>query len=429
MNQKSDKKIGLVYSISLVIGNMIGSGIFLLPASLAVYGNISLLGWIFSFLGAMILSVIFGNLSKLVPSAAGGPYEYTKQIFGPWPAYLVAWCYWASIWFGNAAIVVALLGYLGVFIPILKENVVAAICAGWIFIWLFTWINTKNIRFVGNVQLLTTILKVIPLLFIGVVGIFYIDYNKVNLAFEWNFSHLTAAVTLTFFAFQGIESATITSDQVAGDESTVKRATILGTLITSFIYMIGSFVVMALLGQEMLKTSTSPFADASSLFLGPWAKYLVAAGAVFSTLGALNGWILLQGHIPMAAAQDRLFPPVFGIKNQEGSPSRGIIITSIITSLLMLLNYINGLVSLFTLMISLSTLAVIVPYLSSVAAYFTVAYKNKNLTRKSKIFLPLTAFLFLFWVISGTGWETIFYGLSFILAGVLFYYATLKYRV
>ncbi|MEY3421705.1 MAG: hypothetical protein RIR48_2001, partial [Bacteroidota bacterium] len=146
-------------------------------------------------------------------------------------------------------------------------------------------------------------------------------------------------------------------------------------------------------------------------------------------LGALNGWILLQGHIPMAAAQDRLFPPVFGIKNQEGSPARGIIITSIITSLLMLLNYINGLVSLFTMMITLSTLAVIVPYLSSVAAYFVVAYKNKYLTEKSKIFLPLTAFLFLFWVISGTGWETIFYGLSFILAGVLFYYATLKYRV
>lgn len=421
MNNSEGDKIGLLNSTALVVGNMIGSGIFLLPASLAFYGNIGLLGWLVSFMGAMILAVIFGDLSKHIPSAAGGPYEYTKREFGKGFAYIVAWCYWASIWFANAAIVVALVGYLTVFIPFLKDNTLLTLFTGWSFIWLFTWINTKNIQFIGKIQLITTLLKIIPLGMVGFVGLFYIDFSKVSLNIEWNFQHLTAATTLTFFAFQGMESATITSDKIEGNESTVKKATMLGTFITAIIYMFSSFVVMTLLSPDVLSKSSSPFADASMVFLGPASKYIVAAGAVFSTCGALNGWILMQGHMPMAAAKDGLFPKVFGLKNKYGAPSKGIFITSIIISLLILFNYIKGLVAVFTLMIALSTLAVIVPYLFSIIAHFSIMKKQRNIP---KLFLSLAGLGFVFWVISGSGWETIFYGLSFIFAGVIFYFIT-----
>lgn len=269
----------------------------------------------------------------------------------------------------------------------------------------------------------------IPLVLIGIVGIFYIDYSNIDLMINWNFEYLTAAVALTFFAFQGMESATVASDKVDGDINNTKKATFIGTLITSIIYISCSFVALALLSPEKLAVSASPFADASGIFLGPAAKYFIAIGAIFSTLGALNGWILLQGHIPMAAAQDKLFPLVFGIKNQNGSPARGIIITSLITSFLLTLNYIKGLVSMFTLMISLSTLAVLVPYIFSVAA-FLWTLRDRNISKAfSEYVITILAFCFLFWVMSGSGWETILYGFSFIFTGFVFYLFTIKIKI
>lgn len=421
MTDRSGTKIGLLYSISLVVGNMIGSGIFLLPASLAVFGSLSIVGWILSFIGAVLLSTLFGNLSLLIPNAAGGPYEFTKHEFGHFPAFIVAWSYWTSIWFANAAIVVALLGYLSVFFPILKENTILTVMTGWMFIWLFTWINTKTISFVSLIQLITTILKIVPLLLIGIVGLFYIDYQTISFDASFDISQLTTVTTLTFFAFLGLESASITGDQVKGGIATIKTATMIGTLVTAIIYISSSFVVMSLVNHQQLSVSTSPFSDASSLFLGPASTYFVALGAIFSTLGALNGWILIQGHIPMVAAKDKLFPDIFGVQNENGSPSKGIMITSIVTSALLLMNYIEGLVPLFTLLISLSTLSVMIPYFFSVASYISINYKNQKAFKLRKITLPLICIGFLIWIVSGCGWSTIFYGFSFLAVGILLY--------
>jgi APA family basic amino acid/polyamine antiporter len=145
------KKKGFWSSAALVTGNMIGLGIFLLPASLAIYGGISLTGWLFSALGALLFVLVFSNLGRFLPNTNGGPYAYTKAGLGGFPAYLVAWGYWISIWSTNAAIAVALVGYLAVFFPILTENPSAAIFTGLSFIWLFSWINSKDIKTVGLV--------------------------------------------------------------------------------------------------------------------------------------------------------------------------------------------------------------------------------------------------------------------------------------
>ena len=164
-----NEKLGFGASLALVVGNMVGSGIFLLPASLAIYGGISLVGWVFSSLGAILLAVVFGNLSKWLPEADGGPYAYTRVGLGEFPAYLVAWGYWVSIWSTNAAITVALVGYLGVFFPILKVEPQLAILTGLAFIWFFSYVNTRSIHTVGWVQLITTILKLVPILLIGFI--------------------------------------------------------------------------------------------------------------------------------------------------------------------------------------------------------------------------------------------------------------------
>jgi len=400
---------------------MIGSGIFMLPASLAVYGNISLLGWIISSVGAIFLAIIFGNLAKLLPNASGGPYAYTKVKLGHFSAFIVAWSYWISIWCANAAIVVALIGYLSVFFPILANNSVISIITAWFFIWLFSWINTKPIRIVGHIQLITTIFKITPILLIAFFGLFYANIHQISFDGELNFSTITAVTTLTFFAFLGMESATIPSSKVDNAETTVKRATIIGTVATVIIYSLSSVVIMSIIPPEKLTNSVAPFVDTASLFWGNSAKYIVAAGAVISTMGALNGWILIQGQIPMAAAQDKLFPSIFGKLNEYGAPSSGIIISSIFISLLITLNYFKGLVSVFTFMITLSALSVITPYLFSIISYGIILVNNSRKEFAKKIIIPLITLCFLTLIIIGCEFEVVVYGLLLLLAGIPFY--------
>ena len=159
------QKIGLITSTSLVVGNMIGAGIFLLPATLAKFGSISILGWLFTAAGAMILAKIFSNMSKIFPGLSGGPYAYSKAGFGDFIGFLVAWGYWISIWVGNAAFVTAIISALSVFFPVLETNSILAISIGLSIIWILTWINSRGVSASGKFQVVTTILKLAPFSF------------------------------------------------------------------------------------------------------------------------------------------------------------------------------------------------------------------------------------------------------------------------
>ena len=194
-----------------------------------------------------------------------------------------------------------------------------------------------------------------------------------------------------------------------------------GTIITILVYMLSTAAVMGIIPPETLAKSNAPFADAASLFWGETAKYIVAAGAVISTLGALNGWILIQGQIPMAAAQDKLFPKIFGKTNQHGSPTSGIILSSLLVSILMLLNYSKNLVDAFTFMMLLSTLSVLTPYLFSTASFAILSFQNKDKNINGQLFIAFLAFCFSMWGIVGSGQEVVFYGFILLIAGIPFY--------
>jgi len=420
----SDGKLGLWSSTALVVGNMIGSGIFLLPASLAIYGGISLIGWVCSSVGAILLAIVFGNFARIAPNISGGPYAYTRINLGEFPAYLVAWSYWISIWCTNAAIAVALVSYMSVFFPVLAESPVAAILTGLSVIWLLTWVNSKPIRSVGSVQLITTILKITPLVLIGLIGIFYFqadNFPAFSLSGESSWSAITITTMLTFFAFLGMESASIPCSSIKNPETTVRMATIAGTIVTLVVYLLSTTALMGIMPAEILAKSNAPFADAAALFWGESARYIVAAGAVVSTFGALNGWILIQGQIPLAAARDELFPKVFGKVNRSGSPIAGIILSSILASILMGLNYTKGLVEAFTFMMMLSTLAVLTPYLFTTASYALSVLGMKDPKASGKVSVAALAFCFSLWVMVGSGQEVVFWGFLLLMAGVPFY--------
>lgn len=427
MSQSGSKKLTLSMAIALVIGNMIGSGIFFLPSSLGAYGGISIFGWLFTSTGALLLAIIFSRLSRILPNISGGPFVYAQQGFGDFPGFLVAWGYILSIWASNAAITVAFVSYLSVFVPILATSNVLAAATGLMAIWFLTWLNTQTIRTAGALQLVTTVLKLIPLILISVVGIFYLNpdhFTPFNVSQESSFSAISATAALTLFAFLGFESATVPAEQVENAETTIPKATMIGTLITIVVYILGTVAVMGLISPASLQGSNAPFADAAAVIWGPTGRYLVAGGVVISTFGALNGWTILQGQVPMAPARLKLFPKVFARQNVNGSPSVSLVVGSIIVSTLMLMNFSKGMVKAFEFLILVTTTTVLVPYIFAAAAYgvFILQKKfGKTGNTMIQMILPILGFAYSVWAVSGSGQEPVYWGFIMLLLGIPIY--------
>ena len=421
-----DNKIGLWSSTALVTGNMIGSGIFLLPASLAFYGGISLLGWIFTATGALILARVFSYLSRLLP-ASGGPYAYTKAGFGDFAAFLVAWGYWISCWCTNAAIVIAFIAYLSVFFPILTHLPWLGLVVALLTIWLLVWVNTKGIRKGGNIQVVTTALKLIPIFAIAFLGMFYINFDHFtpfNLSDVSDIKALSITATMTLWAFLGIESATIPAGNVRDPQNTIPKASMLGTSIASVAYILSSFAIIGIVDPETLQNSTAPFAEAGALMWGKNARYFIAFGAAASCFGALNGWTIMLGQMPMAASEDRLFPRVFRKKNKFGVPATGMILSTILVSILVLMNYSESLVKQYEFIILLATLTCLVPYLFSMAGFVIISIQKKiqfNPGFKWKLILAILAFSYSLWAVIGSGSQTVYLGFILLMVGIPFY--------
>lgn len=421
------RPLGRGMATALVVGNMIGSGVFLLPASLAAFGGVSLVAWLFTAAGAFLLALVFARLGGIFPKT-GGPYAYSRRAFGDFVGSQTAWGYWIAAWAGNAAIAVAFVGYLAVFWDALGTNRALAALVAVGGIWVLTWVNVRGVRQGGVVQALTTVLKLLPLLAIATIGLFSVHsgyFHPFNVSHGSNFHAITAAATLTLWAFIGLESATVPAEDVENPERTIPQATLIGTIVTAIVYILGTAVVMGVIKNPVLAQSTAPFADAAKVMWGHFAGRLVAAGAVISAFGCLNGWILLQGQIPMAAARDRLFPARFKELNSHGAPAFGLVVSSVLVTGLVFMNYTKSLVDQFTFIILLATLTTLVPYAYSAAAELMLLVKererfdSRRLT-KDAIVAGL-AFAYSAWAIAGAGYQVVFRGFMLLMAGIPVY--------
>ncbi len=415
-------RVGLWVCTALVVGNMVGSGVFLLPASLAPYGGLSIAGWLMSTAGAMACALVFAWLARELPRE-GGPYAYTRAAFGDLPAFLVAWGYWISICAGNAAIAVAFAGYLGFFAPLLAAHPAAGALAAVLAVWLLTWVNHLGVREAGAVQVTTTVLKLAPLLAVGTIGLASAQWRHLAPTIPPGSSlpgAVAATAALTLWAFLGLESATIPADEVRDPERTIPRATLLGTAVAALVYMASTTAVMGVLSPGAAAASTAPFADAAARMSGGWAARAVAAGAAVSCFGALNGWVLLQGALPLAVAADGLFPALFARRSARGTPTAALVLSSAVVTLIVGANYTRGLVRAFTFLILLSTIATLVAYAFSGAALLVLTRRRRAPTAGRTI-IAILALAFAAGAMLAAGPEALLWGCALLAAGVPVY--------
>lgn len=419
--------LGMWRATSLVTGNIIGVGLFMLPASLGIFGTVGLMGWTLTAFGSICLALVFARLSRAFPKI-GGPYAYSREAFGDFVGFQMAWSYWVGTWASNAAIAIAFVSYLSFFYPELKQNASTAFFLSLATVWIFTIINIIGVKAAGIIQLIATILKIAPLAIIILFGLPHIHaehftpINPSNMPF-W--TALSSAAALTLFSFVGLESATIPAEDVANPEKTIPRATILGTLLAAVVY-IGTMVVMlGILSPQELSQSQAPFADAARNIFGNDAASLFAYAAIFSTLGTLNGWILVQGQMPVAAARDGLFPKFFDKHNSNGSPYMALIISSVLMSFMLYMNFEAGLVEQFTAIVSFTTFAILLPYLYSTVAELYLLITKPNNMEKTKFIrtlaLALLAFCYTILITIGAGESAVYTGMIFIFSGFPFY--------
>ena len=417
------RPLGVWSATALVVGNMIGSGVFLLPAALAPFGAASLLGWALSTVGALLLALAFADLGRRYP-ISGGPYTFSRIAFGDFTGFLMAWCYWISTWCAVAAIAVAFTGSMTSLLPEWLGTPARAAACSLAVLWLCTACNLAGVRSAGIAQLVTTILKLLPLIAIVALGATAMRgaaFRPFNPSPHGLLNVTTMSAALALWALLGFESATVPAEHVADAERTVPRATLIGIVIAALVTVAACTVVLGLVPLDRLKDSPAPFADAAEALWGAWGSVAMAAAMAVSCLGALNGWILIQGQIPFAAARDGLFPRPFARVDARGTPRIGLVVGSVLASLLVCTNYNGSLVSVFTSAALLATAACLLPYLLTAAAFWKLegTFAERAAWRKPVAALGL---VYSIWALIGTGSVVLLWGTGLLLAGLPVYY-------
>jgi len=321
--------------------------------------------------GALALALLFAALSRRLP-ADGGPYAYARAAFGNKLGFANAWSYWITAWAGNAAIAVGWVLYVEHFInkDHTKWITVLLVLVG---LWIPAAVNLSGVKNIGSVQIITTIIKFVALAFVSVVGLFYIksaNFHPWNVSGESAVNAIGGGMAIALFSYLGVETAAVAAAKVRDPDRNVPRATVLGTIATAVVYMLSLTAVFGIVPTKTLANATAPFSDAvNTMFGGTWAGNVMAVAVIISGLGALNGWTMICAEMPLAAAEDGLFPEQFKRISKNGVPAFGIIASTALASIAMAINYIgSGGATVFTTLVLMTGITAAIPYAFSALA-------------------------------------------------------------
>ena len=424
MNSVNTKIIGFWRGWSIAVGCAVGSGIFMMPTLLAPYGLIGFGGWLIAGAGSVLVALTMSRLVRRIPKT-GGPYVYANEGLGHFAGFIIAWTYWIACITAIAGISIAFVSYLGFFIPAISHSALLSLLASLVLVWLIVTLNIFSIESSAKFQVVSTLLKLLPLFFMMFLGLVGFDSNnlpEINPTNANPFILLATVTTLVMWSFVGIETATVPAENFINPEKTIPKVLIAAVLSVLTIYVLVSIAIAAIVPAEELMNSSAPFALAATKILGFSGGVIIAFGALISTLGSLNANTLTAGNITFAAARDKLLPSKFLTLSDAGTPIFSFILAGSFVSFLLMLNYTKGLIDAFIFFAMLSTLSTLIAYLFCAMAELKFL-KNDGLSkqRNSAIFLTFGTFLYAFFAIWGAGMEIVFYSFMLILVGMPMY--------
>jgi APA family basic amino acid/polyamine antiporter len=417
------QKLGFWSVFGLVTGSQIGTGVLILPASLTPFGVFSLVGWIISSCGAIILALVFSTLCTRFPQT-GGPHVYLKKTFGNSAAFFTGWTYWVISWISTTAVVISAVRYLSPLIGIYNSTIFLILEIVLLFVIML--INLKGIGLAGRVEFILAILKFIPLVIIPIVALYSFDSS--NFIIEPKISQLTISqilgevTLLTFWGFIGLESATTQAGSVINPSKTIPKAIIFGTLCVAILYMINSIGIIGLIPQEDLMLSRAPYVEATQIIFGGQWHLLVSLIAAVICIGTLNAWILTSGQIALGLAQDELMPPLFAKKNKNGAPFWSILISCVGILPLLIMTTNNDLSEQVTEIIDFSVIAFLFVYLACSLAFLKLLLTKEEKYSPYKWLIACGSIMFCMWIIYETPLKTVMIASSFVLSGIPIYF-------
>lgn len=340
----------------------------MLPATLAHLGSISSLGWGITFLVVVGMALIFNKINSIT-SQQGGVIASIQTCFGSYVGVQMTLFYWVSAWAGNCALLLAVVGYLSFFFPVLHQSLYGALACV-IILWSAVGLGLFGARKIGAIQLLTGGCMVGAILIISAGGWQKFDSNMYWAS--WNVSGQTDiqvtinAAAISLWGFLGIESASVASGQVNDPQRIVPLATILGLAITGLCYAGSCNIIMGVLPHQILLNSASPFSETASQLWGGNAGKLISIVVIIACLGAIPGWQILQTEVPAAAADKKLLPSILGVRNRYNVPWVSLVLTASLMTFVLLCTQCGSLQQQFTLIIQFAVVASLFPYLFAV---------------------------------------------------------------
>ena len=424
MSSDQHRVIGFWRGWSIAVGCAIGSGIFMMPTMLAPYGLLGFGGWLVAGAGSILVALTMARLVKRIPKT-GGPYVYVNEGLGKFSGFIIAWTYWVACVSAIAGISIAFVGYLGFFLPQIASSQIHALLASLLLIWIIVFLNIRSLENSSKFQLISTLLKLLPLIFIILLGASNFNVNnlpELNPSNLHPISLIATVTTLVMWSFIGIETATVPADNVINPQETIPKVLIASVITILVLYILVSIAIAALVPASELLDSSAPFALAASKILGVTGGTIVSLGALISTLGSLNANTLTAGNLSLAAARDGLLPSKFVILSKNGTPIFTYLLTGAFVSILLILNYTKGVVNAFVFMAMLSTLSTLLAYAFCAIAEFKFSRADKkNLQRNNALLISCGTFLYAFFAIWGAGIEMIIYSIILILIGTPIY--------
>lgn len=430
----SSTKLKLGSLTALVIGSMVGSGVFSLPQNMAAgSGPLAILiGWAITAVGMLALVFVYQSLATRRPELDAGPYAYAKAGFGPFIGFTSAWGYWISAWVGNVSYAVIVFSALSYFFPAFGDgNTWQAVLGASILLWIIHLLVLAGIRQAAIINLIVTVAKIAPVvLFVGVVAVAFkldvwtLDFSGLgNPALGTITAQVKSTMLVTLWVFIGIEGASVFSAR-AERRKDIATATVLGFFTCLALYALVSLLSLGIMSQPQLATLKNPsMAGVLEAVVGPWGAILINLALVVSVIGAFLSWTLLAAEVPHVAGKDGTMPRFFSKESERGVPSTSLLITNLLVQAFLVITLFAN--STYQALFYIASTAILVPYIFSGAFAAKLALTGESYRdgeqRAAPLVAGLLATLYGAWLVYAAGPANLFMCAILYAPGVAFF--------